>query len=30
MFYGSENYLIQSYADAIATILANGEDVNKL
>jgi DNA polymerase-3 subunit delta len=30
MFYGSENYLIESYADAIATILANGEDVNKL
>ncbi len=30
MFYGVENYLIESYADAIATILANGEDVNKL
>lgn len=30
LFYGAENYLIESYADAIATILANGEDVNKL
>jgi DNA polymerase-3 subunit delta len=30
MFYGAENYLIESYADKVAKVLANGEDINKL
>jgi DNA polymerase-3 subunit delta len=30
LFYGAENYLIESYADKVAKILANGEDINKL
>jgi DNA polymerase III subunit delta len=30
LFYGAENYLIESYGDRVAKLLANGEDINKL
>ena len=30
MFYGAENFLIESYGENVAKKLANGEDINKL
>lgn len=30
LFYGAENFLVESYGNKVAKVLANGEDINKL